>query len=182
MSIIILNKMGKLTLYIAASLDGFIAAENDNLDFLSKVALEGEDYGYHDFVSSVDTVILGKNTYDWVMKHVDEFPHVNKKSFVITSKKMDPIGNTTFYNGELKELVESLKSNQDSHIFCDGGAQIVNQLLKLKQIDEIILSIIPIILGNGTRLFHENNPSIDLELISNKSFASGLVQLHYKQK
>lgn len=174
--------MGKLTLYIAASLDGFIAGENDNLDFLSKVAQEGEDYGYHDFVSSVDTVILGKNTYDWVMKHVDEFPHANKKSYVITSKNIETNNNTIFYNGNLEELIKQLKAIPESHIFCDGGAQIVNQLLKLKAIDDIILSIIPVILGKGTRLFSNDNPSIDLELLSSKSFTSGLVQIHYKQK
>lgn len=76
--------MRKLILYIASSLDGFIAKPNDDLSFLSIVHKEGEDYGYADFISTVDTVILGRKTYDWVLNHA-AFPHADKNAYVITS-------------------------------------------------------------------------------------------------
>ncbi|MEI7504924.1 MAG: dihydrofolate reductase, partial [Paludibacter sp.] len=68
----------KVILYIAMSLDGYIAKPNDDLSFLSMVQQEGEDYGYTDFVNTVDTVIMGRKTYDWVMTQVPEFPHNDK--------------------------------------------------------------------------------------------------------
>ena len=82
----------------------------------------------------------------------------------------------------MKELITRLKSEKDSNIFCDGGAEIVNALLKENLIDELILSVIPILLGNGTRLFQNQYPEQLLELVSTKTFDTGLAQLHYKRK
>ena len=78
----------KVILYIAASLDGYIAKSNDDLSFLNAVQREGEDYGYQEFMRSVDTVILGRKTYDWVMTQVEIFPHAELQTFVITSNKL----------------------------------------------------------------------------------------------
>jgi dihydrofolate reductase len=172
----------KLILYIAMSLDGYIAQPNDDLSFLSIVQKEGEDYGYGAFIKTVDTVIIGRKTYDWVMKQVPEFPHADKHTYVITRSPKPATGNTSFYSGNLKELITKLKSEKGSNIFCDGGAEIVNALLKENLIDELILSVIPILLGSGTRLFQNQYPEQLLELVSAKSFDSGLAQLHYKRK
>jgi dihydrofolate reductase len=170
----------KLILYIAMSLDGFIAKPDDDLSFLSIVQKQGEDYGYSEFVSTVDTVIIGRKTYDWVTKQF-EFPHADKKAFVITRTERPDIGNTEFYTGDVKELVEALKSQKGKNIFCDGGAEIVTELLKNKLIDELIISVIPVMVGSGTRLFKEGIPEQRLELISSECFETGLTQLHYKR-
>lgn len=170
----------KVILYIATSIDGFIAKPNDDLSFLSIVQKEGEDYGYSDFISTVDTVILGRKTYDWVMKHVQEFPHADKNSYIITRTARPSIGKTNFYTGDLKDLISLLKSEKGKNIFIDGGAEIVNQLLKENLIDEFIISVIPILVGEGIRLFKDGRPEQKLELVSTKQFDKGLVQLHYK--
>lgn len=81
------------------SLDGYIAKHNDDLSFLSIVQEDGEDYGYSDFIKSVDTVILGRKTYDWVMKQVSKFPHSDKETYVITRTSKPDIGKTRFYDG-----------------------------------------------------------------------------------
>lgn len=172
----------KLVLYIATSLDGYIAKPNDDLSFLSIVEKKGEDYGYNSFNETIDTVIVGRKTYDWVMKQVAEFPHANKNTFVITRSARPSIGNIHFYSGDLKDLVEQLKNAKGKNIFCDGGAEVVNELMKYKLIDEYIISIIPILLGNGTRLFIDGRPEQYLQLLSAKSFETGLTQLHYKIK
>lgn len=169
-----------LILYIAMSLDGYIAQPNDDLSFLSMVEQEGEDYGYEDFIKTVDTVIVGRKTYDKVISMGYDFPHANKASYIITRTPRPSIGSVNFYTGNLKTLVEKLKSESGKNIFCDGGAEIVNELLKDKLIDEFIISIIPILVGNGTKLFKDKRPEQKLELISSKSFKKGLVQLHYK--
>ena len=169
----------QVIVYIAASLDGYIAEPNDDLSFLSVVEKEGEDYGYHDFVSTIDTVLVGRKTYDWVMNHVPEFPHADKNTYVITRTPREKIGKTQFYTGDLKNLVEQLRSESGKNIFVDGGADLVNALLKEDLIDEIIVSIIPVLLGGGVRLFQEGWNKKDLQLISSKQYEKGLVQLHY---
>lgn len=171
----------KVILYIASSLDGYIAKPNDDLSFLSIVQQDGEDYGYADFVKSVDTVILGRKTYDWVMTQVPEFPHADKNSFIITRTSRPSVGKTSFYTDNLKDLILRLKSEQGKNIFIDGGAEIVNELLKENLIDEFIISIIPILVGSGTKLFKDGRPEQKLELISTKQFDKGLTQLHYKR-
>lgn len=169
----------KVILYIAMSLDGYIAKPNDDLSFLNAVQEEGEDYGYGQFMSSIDTVILGRRTYDWVMTQVPEFPHADKQTFIISRTKKAKQGNITFYNASLKDLIYELKSQSGKHIFCDGGAEVVNELLKEKLIDELIISVIPVLVGEGIPLFKAGRPEQDLKLVSSRSFKKGLVQLHY---
>ena len=170
----------KVILYIAASLDGYIAKPNDDLSFLNAVQREGEDYGYQEFMRSVDTVILGRKTYDWVMTQVEIFPHAELQTFVITSSKRENLGKRSFYNGDIPELITNLKTRDGQNIFIDGGAAVVNTLLNHSLIDEIIISIIPVLLGDGVRLFNNGRPEQAMQLLSCKQFDSGLVQLHYK--
>lgn len=170
----------KVVLYIATSLDGYIAKPNDDLSFLSIVEKEGEDYGYKDFNKTIDTVILGRKTYDWVMKQVSEFPHTDKTTYVVTHTVRPTVGNTHFYNGSLKELILRIKSEPGKNVFIDGGAEVVHELLKERLIDEFIISVVPAFVGNGTRLFKDGRPEQILKLVATKQFEKGLVQLHYK--
>jgi len=169
----------KVILYIASSLDGYIAKSNDDLSFLSRVQQEGQDYGYAEFIDNVDTVILGRKTYDWVMKQVKEFPHAQLDSYIITRTPRQDIGKIKFYTGNLKELVLRLRQERGKNIFIDGGAEIVNELFKEKLIDQIYLSIVPILLGDGVRLFKGGLPEQNLKLINSKQFETGLIQLQY---
>lgn len=172
--------MRKLILYIAASLDGYIATTEDGLDFLSLVEQEGQDYGYGAFIQTVDTVIVGRRTYDKVISMGFDFPHADKETYILTRTPKPSIGSVSFYTGDIKELVTQLKQASGKNIFCDGGAQVVTLLLNEQLIDEVILSVVPVILGNGIRLFQEGLPEQRLQLHSTRSFEKGLVQLHYK--
>lgn len=171
-----------LIIYIGTSLDGYIAKPGDDLGFLSIADQEGEDYGYNAFINTVDTVILGRKTYDWVMKQVPEFPHSNKKAYIITRTPRPAIGNTEFYTGDLKELVLQLKAEPGQHIYCDGGAEVITELLKHNLVDELIISIVPILVGDGIRLFKDGRPELPLQLVSVRSFEKGLVQLYYRKQ
>ncbi|MEO0066228.1 MAG: dihydrofolate reductase family protein [Bacteroidota bacterium] len=171
----------RLILYIAMSLDGYIAESNDDLSFLSIVEQEGQDYGYADFVKTVDTVILGRKTYDKVISMGFDFPHADKDAYIITRTSRPNIGSVKFYTGDLTLLVNQLKSQNGKNLFCEGGAEIVHELLKEDLIDEFIISIIPILVGNGTKLFKDGRPEKKLELVSVKSFDRGLTQLYYKR-
>lgn len=167
--------------YIATSLDGYIAKPGDDLSFLSIVSQEGEDYGYSQFISTVDTVIMGRKTYDWVMKQMPESPHADKDTYIITRTAKPTIGNTKFHTGNPATLVRSLKEKPGKNIFVDGGAEIITELLHENLIDEFYISIIPILLGDGVRLFKNGRPELPLQLVSAKSFEKGLVQLHYQR-
>ena len=169
----------KAILYIATSLDGYIAAPGDDLSFLSAVEKEEEDYGYSAFIKTVDTVIMGRRTYDWVMKQVEVFPHADMETYIITRQNRQPVGNIRFYTGDTKQLIKELKGRPGNNIFIDGGAEVVNLLLKDKLLDELIISIIPVLLGGGIRLFKEGFPTQKLILKGCRTYESGLVQLHY---
>lgn len=176
--------MRKLSLFIATSLDGYIAKPNDDLSFLKLVEKEGEDYGYADFTSTIDTLIIGRKTYDYVLKEIGSAHYDNGQNevYVITRTERPGVGRTTFYTGSLTELVQRLKSESGKNICCDGGAEIINELLKDDLIDELIISIVPILVGNGTRLFKDGRPEQMLELLHTKTFDTGLTQLHYRRK
>ena len=176
--------MRTLSIYIATTLDGYIAKPNDDLSFLKLVEREGEDYGYAKFTDTIDTIILGRKTYDWVMKEIGPAHYDNgtRDVYVITRTEKPSIGRTTFYTGDLTDLVKRLKSEKGKNIYCDGGAEVINELLKNDLIDDFIISLIPVLVGDGTRLFQDNRPEQELELISSKTFESGLTQLHYRRK
>lgn len=172
----------KLILYIAMSLDGYIATKEGSLDFLSMAEKKGEDYGYARFISTIDTVILGRKTYDKVLSMGFDYPHADKESYVITRRQRPGTEKLHFYSGDLKELVSQLKIREGKNIFCDGGAEIVHLLMKDDLIDEYIISIIPVFLGSGIALFKDGRPERKLTLVSSPAFDTGLVQLHYKQQ
>lgn len=169
----------KVVLYIAMSLDGYIASGDDKLDFLGMVEQEGEDYGYSGFILTVDTVIMGRKTYDKVLSFGIGFPHADKECYILTRDSKPSEGNIHFYNQNLSELIHRLKNKSGKNIFCDGGAETVHSLLKNKLLDELIISVIPVLLGDGIKLFKGDEPEQKLKLISSKSYKKGLVQLHY---
>ncbi|MDB4285753.1 dihydrofolate reductase family protein [bacterium] len=172
--------MRKVILYISMSLDGFIATEDDDLSWLSKVEKPGEDYGYGAFTANIDTYIVGRKTYDKVVEMVGTFPQANDYDcYIITRQEIPNTENLTFYNGDIVELIQQIREREGKHIYCDGGGQIVKLLMDNDLIDEYIVSIIPVILGSGKRLFIGNTPSREIKLISEKRFETGLVQVAY---
>ena len=172
----------KVILYIATSLDGYIATKNENLDFLSLVEQEGEDYGYADFIKTVDTVIVGRKTYDKVLSMGFDFPHADKESYIITRTPKPTIGNIQFYTENLEALILKLKEKDGQNIFVDGGAEIVNLMMNDNLIDVFCVSIIPVLLGDGISLFQDNRPELQLKFVRSETFKSGLVQIWYQKR
>lgn len=166
------------------SLDGYIAKPNDDLSFLKQVEKAGEDYGYTEFTATVDTLIIGRKTYDYVLKEIgpSHYDNGQRDVYVITRSQRPQVGRTTFYTGDLPALVKRLKSENGKNIYCDGGAEIINELLTYELVDEFIISVIPVLLGDGIRLFKAGRPEQVLELVTTKQFDTGLTQLHYRKK
>jgi dihydrofolate reductase len=181
--------MKKLIVYIACSADGYIATKQDNLDFLNSVAAQDQDYGYAAFMDTVDAVILGRRTYDKVIELVggpQNFPHLHKPCYILSrsrgQQQLKPAlpGEPYFYSGDIAALVHMLRNQPGKgNIFLDGGAAAVNEFLHHDLIDEFIISIIPVLLGDGIRLFSPGGTTKALQLQSVQHFSSGLVQIHY---
>jgi dihydrofolate reductase len=168
------------TLYIALSEDGFIAGENDNLDFLNDYQVEGEDYGYSNFISSIDSIVVGRKTYEKVIDMGYPY-HEDKQVYVITrSPKKSKNENLTFYNGDLKTLIDQLRRHTNKNIYCDGGAELARYMLNNKLIDRLILSVIPIELHKGTLLFEKGIVPNTFELRRKEEYKSGLIQYTYE--
>lgn len=163
------------------SVDGFIATKDDDLSWLSIVEKEGEDYGYHDLYKNVDTYIVGRATYDVILKITGGvFPQAETlKCFVITRQDIENRDGVEFFNGDIEQLISKLKSEDGKDIVCDGGGEIVKLLMDRNLIDEYIISVIPILLGDGKRLFIGGVDTINLKALPSKSYDTGLVQLHY---
>lgn len=176
--------MRTISLFIAMSLDGYIAKPNDDLSFLKLVEKEGEDYGYAEFTSKIDTIIIGRRTYDYVVNEIgaSHYDNGQRDVYVITRTERPKVGRTTFYTGDITELLKGLRSEKGKNIYCDGGAEVINELLKQNLIDEFIISVIPVLLGNGIRLFKDERPEQAIELKTAKTFDTGLIQLRYARK
>lgn len=175
--------MRKVFIYIGVSLDGYIAKPGDDLSFLNISEKEGEDYGYAEFIADIDTYIIGRRTYDWVVNNVG-IQHYEKGSrtlYVVSRYDMQDREKIKFFKGTPSELVRQLKSQPGKNIYCDGGAEVIDDLLKNGLIDEMVISNLPILVGDGIRLFKDGRPEQLLELAGVKSYDTGLVQLHYKR-
>jgi dihydrofolate reductase len=176
-----MNTSRKVIAYIAMSVDGYIADREDNIGFLDLVKEEGEDYGYSEFVKTIDTVIVGRRTYEKVLEMGFEYPHTDKQVYIVTRSPKPSLGLIQFYSGDLRDLVTELKTKKGKDIYCDGGAHIINMLLNAKLVDELILSVVPVLLGDGISLFNDGRQMEKLALKSVKTYEKGLVQLHYER-
>ncbi len=171
--------MRKIQLYIAASLDGYIARRDGSIDWLSIVEKAGEDYGYSEFVKSIDTTLMGYQTYAQVLTF-GEFPYNDKQNYVF-SRQPRPAGDkpVSFVSEDPAAFVRRLKAQPGGGIWLIGGGQLNTILLNAGLIDEMILSIIPIVLGDGIPLFGAQPRETKWVLKGQKAFDSGLVQVQY---
>lgn len=170
----------KVILYIATSLDGFIADENGNIDWLNSVDIVEEDNSYDSFIKTIDTVILGRKTYDQVTKELakDSYPYENQISYVMTSKTEKNIDNIIFTNENIIELVNKLKSEKGKDIWIIGGANTIEALVIENLIDEYQICMLPIILGKGIRLFKELEKPLQLKTES-VNMVNGMIYSKY---
>ncbi len=174
--------MRKIILYIATSLDGFIADKNGSVAWLKGDGSDEKNMGsYPNFIESVDTVVLGYNTYHQIITElaVDNWPYKGKMSYVITSKNLSDKEDIKF-SSNLIGLINELKNQEGKDIWICGGASIANQLLKENLIDRLSIAIIPTILGDGTRLFETGLPETKLKLISTQNY-NGITDLVYEK-
>ncbi len=172
----------QVILFIAMSLDGYIATADGDIRFLSVVDAPGEDYGYGEFIRGIDTVIMGRKTYEKVLSFGIEFPHRDLACYVLSRTRTGRDAHVTFFGGEIEQLIGELRATDGGDIFIDGGAETVHGLLTRGFIDQFVISVIPVLLGDGIRLFGDGRPGTALTLRQCRTWPSGLAQLWYARK
>jgi dihydrofolate reductase len=170
------------SLYIATSLDGFIARPDGSLDWLNALPNPDQtDHGYHAFLAGVDTIVMGRSTYEEILGFGVEWPYDEQETFVVTTDKT--FSPATPHTGVIhtinRETIESLPSAGDKKIWVVGGGKVITAFLNHELIDEVILSMIPIVLGDGIRLFPDQPKETWFELKSTERFSTGVVNLTY---
>src|SRR5262245_37487176 len=168
----------RCSVFIATSLDGFIARANGRIDWLSLVNRPGEDYGYQKFHDSVDVMIVGRNTYETVLGF-GAWPYAGKRCVVLTHRPLDAAHGEEPWSGSPEALVAHLSAANAKRAYVDGGA-VIQQFLAAGLISDMTVSIIPILLGEGIRLFGKTGRDLPLGLVASRAFESGLVQLEYR--
>ena len=165
--------MRKIKLFIACSLDGFIAREDGGIDWLFT-----GDYGYKEFYSSIDTVLMGRKTYELSLKLGETYK--DKKAVVFSTKKNLKKSSKIEFVSDAVKFTKKLKKLKGKDIWLVGGGEIVSVLLNNYLIDEMQIFVHPIILGKGVPLFKDIKKGTELKLIGTHKFEDGLVKLYYR--
>lgn len=175
----------KNTVFIAKSLDGYIAGKNGELDWLHAIPNpENEDMGFVKLMGEIDAIVMGRKTYEVVCNFGGEWPY-SKPVFVL-SKSLKEIpehlsNKLTLMNGSPQEVLDELHTKGFFKLYIDGGTTIQN-FLKEDLIDELIITTIPILLGGGYPLFGSLEKPLYLEHLESKVFLNQIVQDHYQLK
>jgi dihydrofolate reductase len=166
--------------FIGSSLDGFIARRDGSFDWLDVVDAEGEDYGFATFFGSVDTLLVGRTTWETACRF-PEWPYGGKRVVVLTHRAAQGGHGELFWSGEPDAVLARLAAEGARRVYLDGGA-VVSQFLAADLVDELTVSLVPYLLGDGIRLFQggERQPERLLRLASSRAYPSGLVQLTYR--
>ena len=164
--------------YVAVSLDGFISRDDGGLDWLDAMQVPGEDYGYADFYATIDTVVLGRATYDKVLTF-GEWPFTGRRVVVLTHRALDAKNGERTHTGALSALLRSLEEDGARRVYLDGGQGIRQGLIE-DLVDELTLSTVPVMLGAGRPLFERGLPASNWALVATRGYASGLMQSRYR--
>ncbi len=168
----------RVSVFVGVSIDGFIAREDGSLDYLKP--FEGEDHGYDEFMRSIDALVVGRATYDTVLRF-DAWPWAGRRVVVLTHRPLHSLHGETTHEGALAPLVGRLAAEGVGRIYLDGGVAI-RQGLDENLVDDMTISTVPITIGAGRRLFGGPPQANAWTLVSVCGFPSGLVQARYERK
>jgi dihydrofolate reductase len=171
--------MIKVSVFMGASVDGFIARPDGALDFLE--AGGSEEHGYEAFIASVDALVIGRNTYDVVLAF-PAWPYGAKPVFVLSSRPLAPAPTGAVVeqmSGEPADIVRALAARGVQHIYVDGGIT-VQRFLNAGLIQRLIVTRVPVLIGSGIPLFGPTSHDLMLRHVATRSYAGGLVQTEYE--
>lgn len=168
-----------VSVFVGTSVDGFIARRNGDLDFLPEGG--GEPHGYDEFIASVDAIVIGRNTFEKVLTF-EAWPYGEKRVVVLSSR---PVGVAAAGKGAVEwmagppaEIVSRLAASGARHLYVDGGITI-QRFLRAGLVDRLIITRVPVLIGEGIPLFGELPQDVRLRHVATRQYASGLVTSEY---
>jgi dihydrofolate reductase len=169
----------KASVFVGASVDGFIARPNGDLDWLPDAP---EPHGYEEFIASIDTHVIGRGTFETVLKF-GAWPYGNKRVVVLSSRPLDLSvargGTAEQMAGEPADIVARLAATGSEHLYVDGGIT-VQRFLRAGLIQCLIVTRVPVLIGSGIPLFGELPRDVRLHHVATRTYPSGLVQSEYE--
>lgn len=170
--------------YIATTLDGFIAGKDGNLDWLMNIPNpDNSDYGFNDFLNKIDGIIMGRNTFEMVLSF-GEWPYT-KKVFVLSNRLKEVpeelSSKAEIISGDISEIVSELHSRGFYNLYIDGG-KTIQSFLRLNLIDEMIITRIPVLLGEGIPLFSSMERQINFTVEKTEKLNEFLSKTYYKRE
>jgi dihydrofolate reductase len=183
--------MPSVQYYCAATLDGYIADPDDGLDWLTgyRGSYDGKappvEGGYDEFYEDVGALVAGSTTYEWVLDHVEEWPYAGKPFFVMTSRELALPGgeqvDVRFVNGSVTDLVDKmLAAAGGGALWVVGGGNVASQFADADLLDEVMVTVVPVVIGQGKPLFDRGMPGGAMQLTEVLPRASGMVELRYQ--
>ncbi|MHC6224001.1 dihydrofolate reductase family protein [Pseudomonas sp. X10] len=170
--------------FIATSLDGFIAREDGSLDWLMGATSSSDDHGYDAFMASVDTLVMGRHTFEKVLTF-GEWPYTQKR-VVVLSRTLQATaipqglgGPVEVHPGPLEDLLEHLQATGAKSLYLDGG-KLIQGFLSEGRVDELTITYIPVLLGSGIPLFGALARDVPLQHVRTTTFENGFVQSTYR--
>ena len=167
---------------MAISLDGFVARKNHALDWLMKQKTQNEDHGFDEFLANIDVIVMGSGSFKTVLGF-DQWPY--QKPVVVMSRQLSQEDVPAELQSKVditdlqpQAVMDSMKAKGWNRVYVDGGA-VVQSFIREGLIADLKLAIVPILIGDGIRLFGELDTDIDLTLTGTKPFPSGLVEMRY---
>ncbi|MCU1419460.1 MAG: deaminase [Mycetocola sp.] len=166
--------------FLAMSLDGFIARPDGGLDWLLEAGADLEDTGYDDFFAAVDSMLIGRNTYD-IVAAFDEYPYAGKRVLVLSSSLETVEWPDATVHRSLNSALETLAAEGRRHVYVDGGT-VVQQFLRAGMLDNLTVSIAPVLIGFGIPLFGPLDSDVKLELTGTRELPAGFTQATYRAR
>jgi dihydrofolate reductase len=169
-----------VSVFIGTSVDGFIARPHGELDFLPPGG--GEPHGYDDFIASVDVLVIGRKTFESVLAFPD-WPYADKRVVVLSSRPVNlsaaPVGKVEQMGGPPAEIVAKLEATGAHHLYVDGGIT-VQRFLRAGLVQRLIITRVPVLIGEGIPLFGALPHDIWLQHVATQHYPSGLVKTEYR--
>ncbi|MCB9659541.1 MAG: dihydrofolate reductase [Sandaracinaceae bacterium] len=172
--------MARIVGYIAASLDGFIADPQESLDWLTSAEADLGEHHYDLFIQRIRTVVMGRTTYDWMVKSGMPWPYAAQRSIVVTSRPITDAPADIQTRTDVDALVTELRALGDGDVWMLGGGQLQMAFLERGAVDELEVFIASAMLGGGYPLFPPTGFRATPTLLSAKSLGPGMARLHYR--
>lgn len=172
----------KTTYYVASSLDGYIAKEDGDISWLEELDISMEDAGYNEFYSTVDALVMGRKTYEMIVSF-GQWPYGDKPVWVCSRNKIPSIEDCDLQRENTpEEAYKAAEENNVKHLWLVGGGGLASSFVESDLLTNIYLSLMPIVLGSGIKLFGDLSSAMKINKVTEKTHESGMVQLEYTIK